>query len=258
MDIEKSDIDEEHADLVVSLQGFEGPIDLLLTLAKEQKVDLCRISILPLAEQYLSYIAEAKKLRLEVAADYLIMAAWLAYLKSRMLLPPKENDTEDEISSAEMSEALRFQLLRLEAMKKAAIDIQNLPQLGTDVFLSGKPEAIKIYNKPVYHLSIQELLTALAAPSRRRKPDSYKISPLTKFYSLEESVVRLKNLLGAFPSWASLQAYLPDFEDGKEDIEVRSAVASTFAAALELVKNGEIKIRQDNSFSPIYIKGGSE
>ncbi len=242
----------EAADLVLSLDGFEGPIDLMLTLAREQKLDLYKLAILPLAEQYLAYIAEARRLRLEVAADYLVMAAWLAFLKSRLLLPVLEQP-KDEMDPAAMAEALKFQLLRLEAMQKAARQIQEYPQLGSDVFMRGIPEPVEVEEKPVYFLPIQDLLTAIAAPSRRRKPETYSISP-TRLYSLEESVSRLRHLVGASPNWGVLQAYLPDVVAAEQILEVRSAIASTFAATLELVKNGELELRQDGTFAPIYMR----
>ncbi|MDR3424754.1 MAG: ScpA family protein [Alphaproteobacteria bacterium] len=240
------------AELVISLDGFEGPIDLLLSLAREQKVDLCKLAILPLAEQYLRYIAEARRLRLEIAADYLVMAAWLAYLKSRLLLPEPEQ-AKDETDPAAMAAALKFQLLRLEAMQKAAQQIQDRPQLGCDIFLRGLPEPVEVTEKPIYFLPIQDLLTALSAPLRRRKPETYNIVR-TRLYSLEESVARLRHLLGRMPSWGVLQNYLPDILGAEELMEVRSALASTFAATLELVKNGELEMRQDGSFAPIYLR----
>jgi segregation and condensation protein A len=242
----------ESADLVVALDGFEGPIDLLLTLAREQKLDLSTIAILPLAEQYLAFITSARKLRLEIAADYLVMAAWLAFLKSRLLLPEPPSDTT-EPDPAAMADALRFQLLRLEAMQKAAKEIQQKPQLGLDVFMRGMPEKIAVEENPVYYLPIQDLLSAIGAPLRRRKPDSYAIEP-TRLYSLEESVERLRDLLGVMPSWSTLLAFLPEMTDERAVLEVRSAFASTFAATLELVKNGELELRQDGTFAPIYLR----
>ena len=239
--------------LVVALDGFDGPIDLLLSLARDQKVDLGKLAILPLAEQYLAYIAEAHRLRLEIAADYLVMAAWLAFLKSRLLLPEPERVT-DEPNPADMAEALKFQLLRLEAMQKASKQLQERPQLGTDIFLRGIPEPVEIEEIPVWFLPIQDLLTAIAAPSRRRKPETYNIVR-TRLYSLEESVSRLRLLLGsAMPSWGAMQQFLPDVIAAEEVLEVRSAFASTFAATLELVKNGELELRQDGTFAPIYLR----
>lgn len=236
-------------DLVVNLEGFDGPIDLLLTLAREQKLDLSTISILALAEQYLAYIASARKLRLEVAADYLVMAAWLAYLKSRLLLPDLP---EDEPNPADMAEALKFQLLRLEAMQKASQRLFELPQLGTEIFLRGAPEAMPIEIKPVYYLPLYDLLSALGAPQRRRKPETYDIKP-TRLYSLEDTLIRLRRMIGSLPEWGTLQAFLPAL-DGHEELETKSAIASTFSAILEMVKAGELDLRQDGTYAPIYFK----
>jgi segregation and condensation protein A len=240
-------------DLVLALDGFEGPIDLLLNLAREQKLDLSTIAILPLAEQYLAYIASARKLRLEIAADYLVMAAWLAFLKSRLLLPEPPVAEEGEVDPVAMAEALKFQLLRLEAMQKAAKQIQDRPQLGIDVFLRGAPQPMEVEEKPVYFLPIQDLLGALSGPMRRRKPDSYNIAP-TRLYSMEESVERMRTLLGVMPSWGVLRSFMPLAPGEVPVLEQRSAIASTFAATLELVKNGELELRQDGTFAPIYIR----
>ncbi len=237
-------------DLVIALAGFDGPIDLLLNLAREQKVDLASLSILSLAEQYLEYINTARQLHLELAADYLVMAAWLAYLKSRLLLP---NDETEEENPAEMAEALKFQLLRLESMQKAARDLLNLPQLGSDFFLRGIPEAVEIEERPVYFLPLYDLLNALGAPQRRRKPESYDIKP-NRLYTMEESLTRLRRMLGGFSSWGRLQLFLPNLL-GHDKLESRSAIASTFAAVLEMVKSGEIELRQDRTFAPIYLRG---
>ncbi|MDD3182411.1 MAG: ScpA family protein [Alphaproteobacteria bacterium] len=240
-------------DLVVALDGFDGPIDLLLNLAREQKVDLSTISILALAEQYLDYIHSARNLRLEIAADYLVMAAWLAYLKSRLLLP---EIPEDEQNPAEMAEALKFQLLRLEAMQKVAAQLFDLPQLGADFFMRGCPDRMSIEEKPVYYLPIYDLLAALGAPQRRRKPNSYDIKP-TRLYSLEESLLRMRRMLGGLPNWDTLFAFLPNMK-GHEGLQARSAIASTFAAVLELVKAGEVELRQSQNFGTIYLRTRAE
>lgn len=247
----------EGADLVVALEGFEGPIDLLLNLAREQKVDLGKIAILPLAEQYLAFMASARKLRLEIAADYLVMAAWLAFLKSRLLLPEQEQAKEGEPDPVAMAEALKFQLQRLEAMQKAAKEIYDRPQLGIDVFMRGQPEEFEVEEKPIYFLPIQDLLSALSAPLRRKKPAAYNI-PVTRLYSLEETVARLRGLLGDMPDWSVLQSFLPEATSAEQVIEIRSAMASTFAASLELVKNGELELRQDRTFAPIYMRRRSD
>ncbi len=235
-------------DLVVAIDGFDGPLDLLLTLAREQKVDLARLSILALAEQYLAFIASARQLRLEVAADYLVMAAWLAYLKSRLLLP---EPPQDEADPADMAEALKFQLQRLEAMRQASQKLQDLPQLGSDTLLRGMPEALAIEDKPSYYLPLYDLLKALGAPQRRRKAENIRIKP-TRLYSMEESLNRLRQMLGAMPDWTMLVSFLP--EAVAEPLEARSAVASTFAAMLEMVKEGELECRQHGVFAPIYLR----
>lgn len=240
-------------DLHIMLDGFDGPIDLLLNLAREQKVDLSTISILALAEQYLAYIASARKLRLEVAADYLVMAAWLAYLKSRLLLP---DPPEDEPNAADMAEALKFQLLRLEAMQKASKELFELPQLGTEIFLRGDPEHMPIEIKPVYYLPLFDLLSALGAPQRRRKQESYDIKPM-RLFSLEDTLVRMRRMIGSLPDWGTLQAFLPAV-DGEETLETKSAMASTFTAILEMVKTGELDIRQDGTFAPIFFRRRSQ
>ncbi|HBM90648.1 MAG TPA: segregation/condensation protein A, partial [Rhodospirillaceae bacterium] len=246
---EKESASPEGTDLVVSFEGFDGPIDLLLTLAREQKVDLSRLSILALAEQYLDYIASVRKLRLEIAADYLVMAAWLAYLKSRLLLPDLP---EDESNPADMAEALKFQLLRLEAMQKASCALFEKPQLGTDFFLCHAADKMATQIKPVYYLPLYDLLSALGAPQRRRKPEIYDIKP-TRLYSIEESLERLRRLLGSLPNWGTLQGFLPNLK-GHGTLESKSAIASTFSAVLEMVKEGELELRQTDTFAPIYLK----
>jgi len=236
------------ADLVVALEGFDGPIDLLLSLAREQKVDLSRISVLALAEQYLAFISSARELQLEIAADYLVMAAWLAYLKSRLLLPEPPVDEPDP---ADMAEALRFQLQRLEAMRAVAQKLQDLPRLGVDVFARGMPEERTVEERPAYYLPLYDLLTALGAPHRRRKPERMRINVM-RLYSVEESMLRLRDMLGFLPGWSMLHKFLPDNLSGS--VERRSAWASTFAAVLEMVRAGEIEVRQDGLFAPIYLR----
>ncbi len=244
-------------DLVVALDGFDGPIDLLLNLARDQKLDLSTISILALAEQYLDYINRAREgaveLKLEIAADYLVMAAWLAYLKSRLLIPDVEEDEEDP---AEMAAALKFQLMRLEAMQKASRDLFELPQLGHDFYMRGIPEDIEVEVKPTYYLPLYDLLNALGAPQRRRKPETYDIKP-NRLYTMEESLTRLRRMLGGLPNWGTLQLFLPNML-GHDPLEKRSAIASTFAAVLEMVKAGELDLRQSQTFGSIYLKTKEE
>ena len=240
--------------LVVDLEGFEGPIDMLLTLAREQKVDLLSISILELADQYLSFISEARRLKLEVAADYLVMAAWLAYLKSRLLLPAEE--TEDEPSGSEMAEALAFQLRRLEAMQNSGGKVMALPRLGRDVFSRGAPEGVKILKTPVYDLSLYELLKSYGDQySRAKEGQLLEIAP-TEFYSVDDALDRLQLMLGKTPDWTTLISFLPD--DISEPLVWRSALASTFAASLELAKSGQIEIQQGQTFGPMYLRSKVE
>jgi segregation and condensation protein A len=235
--------------LVVDLEGYEGPIDMLLVLARQQKVDLLNISILQLADQYLAFISEAKRLRLEIAADYLVMAAWLAYLKSRLLLPEAEED--DEPSGPEMLEALAFQLRRLEAMQEVGGKVMSLPRLGRDVFSRGAPEGVKITRIPVYNLSLYDLLKAYGAQQSRGEAEVLEIAP-TEMYSVDEALERLSHLLGKIPEWETLRTFLPEgIQDG---VVLRSAIASTFAASLEMAKNGDLELRQSGAFKPIFLR----
>lgn len=246
--------EEEHVremyDLVLDLDGFEGPIDLLLTLARQQKVDLAKMSILKLAEQYLAFITAAKQLRLEVAADYLVMAAWLAYLKSRLLLPATEED--EEASGPELAEALTFQLRRLDSMREAGEKLLVLPRLGRDVFRRGAPEGMEVVRTAVYEVSLYDLLKAYG-DNRRRATGSHLTIEASQLYSLGDAIERLRGVMGEVGDWTSLSAFLP--EDLRDGLFMRSAVASTFAASLEMVKDGRANIRQSSAFGPIFIKG---
>lgn len=240
----------EMYDLVLDLEGFEGPIDLLLTLARQQKVDLSKMSILKLSEQYLAFITAAKQLRLEIAADYLVMAAWLAYLKSRLLLPVTED--EEEASGPELAEALTFQLRRLDAMRNAGEKLLVMPRLGRDVFRRGAPEGVEIVRTPVYQISLYDLLKAYG-DHRRRITGSHLTIEASQLYSLTDAIERLRGVIGEVKSWTSLRSFLP--EGLREGLFIRSAVASTFAGSLELVKEGKADMRQSSAFGPIFIKG---
>ena len=240
----------EMYDLVLDLDGFEGPIDLLLTLARQQKVDLAKMSILKLAEQYLGFITAAKQLRLEVAADYLVMAAWLAYLKSRLLLPATEED--EEASGPELAEALTFQLRRLDCMREAGEKLLVLPRLGRDVFRRGAPEGMEVVRTAVYEVSLYDLLKAYGDNSRRATGSHLTIEA-SQLYSLSDAIERLRGVMGEVGDWTSLSAFLP--EDLRDGLFMRSAVASTFAASLEMVKEGRANMRQSSAFGPIFIKG---
>jgi segregation and condensation protein A len=235
--------------LVLDLDGFEGPIDLLLTLARDQKVDITKISILALAEQYLAFIAHAQRVKLELAADYLVMAAWLAYLKSRLLLP--EDKGEEQPTGEQMAEALAFQLRRLESMQEAGRRLFDRPLMGRDVFTLGTPEGTEVVSEAIYEPSLYELMRCYGAIRSRDTDTMLQISP-QELYTVEQAVERLRQLLGHSLDWADLSAFLP--ENLKGSLIMRSALASTFAATLELVRQGQAELRQDGAFNPIYIR----
>lgn len=234
---------------VVSLEGFEGPIDLLLALARDQKVDLAHISILALANQYLAFVAEARRRDLELAADYLVMAAWLAYLKSKLLLP--KDETADEPSGEELAAALAFRLRRLEAMREAGVRLMARPRLGYDFFARGAPEPIAPTERTVIDLTLYELLKAYGESRRRREGSVLHIEPF-EIYTVEDALERLRSVVGHVPDWDVLWRYLP--KGLGTGLIWRSAVTSTFAASLELAKQGRIRIRQDAAFGPIYMR----
>jgi segregation and condensation protein A len=236
-------------ELLLDLDGFEGPIDALLALARDQKVDLRKISILELADQYLAFIARARRLRLELAADYLVMAAWLAYLKSRLLLP--EPPADGEPSGAELAAALAFQLQRLEAMQQAGKRLLALPQFGIDFFARGEPEPAKIIDVPVWDVTLFDLLKAYGTHPGRRKEGMLRIAPLNLF-SMDDALKRIGDMLGQVLDWTVLRNFLPEGLD--PPLQRRAAIAATFAASLELARNGRVELRQEGTFAPIYLR----
>jgi segregation and condensation protein A len=240
-------------ELVVDLDGYEGPIDVLLRLAREQKVDLTKISILQLADQYIAFISEARRLSLEIAADYLVMAAWLAYLKSRLLLPAPE--PEDEPTAAELAEALAFQLQRLEAMQQAGARLMARSLLGRDVFGRGAPEGLQLVSRTMYDVTLYDLLKAYGDSRRRGEPAVLEIRA-TELYSMDDALTRLGKIVGKVPEWRGLMSFLPANLRG--GLIERSAVAATFAASLELVRSGRLQLRQDIAFGPIYLRSPPE
>jgi len=240
---------EPGQDLVLELDGYEGPIDLLLALARDQKVDLGKISIMALADQYLAFIARQSSLRLDIAADYLVMAAWLAYLKSRLLLPIPPGD--EEPSGEELAEELEHRLRVLEAMQAAGTRLMARPRTGRDVFLRGAREGLAVIAVPVFDLGLYELLRAYGEGVRRRETAVLTIEPPV-FYSMGDALMRLTRLLGRLPDWREMTSFLP--EELRGEVFCRSALAATFAAALELVRSGRIELRQDRSFGPIYLR----
>lgn len=235
--------------LVLNLEGYEGPIDMLLAMARDQKFDLSTISILALADQYLAFVEEAGRQRLELAADYLVMAAWLAYLKSRMLLP---DEPEDEPTAAEMAEALAFQLQRLEAMQDAGQKLLSQPQLNKNFYGRGMTEKLVTISENSYQLELYDLLAAYGSVYQRKESRTFDITP-THLFSVEDAIIRLRHILGNIPSWSTLKDFIP-IASHNDPVIRRSAVASTFVATLELAKNGMIELRQDKSFGDIQLR----
>lgn len=237
--------------LIVDVNGFEGPLDLLLTLARDQKVDLAHISILALVEQYLAFIGELRRIRLEVAADYLVMAAWLAYLKSRLLLPDSESD-DDDPTGEELALALAFRLRRLEAMRDTAASLMNRNRLGRDVFPRGEPEGIKIDRKNEYVCDLYELLKAYAF-QRENQSVTHIIIRRQPVITIKEARTMLRRLVGDVADWAPMDMFLSEYVlDGKSRA---SAISSTFSASLELAHEGVIELKQTGVFAPIYLRG---
>jgi segregation and condensation protein A len=233
----------------VDLDGFEGPLDLLLTLAREQKVDLARISILALVEQYLVFIADRRRANLELAADYLVMAAWLAYLKSRLLLP--EPPAEDEPTAEEMAANLAFQLQRLEAMRQAGAALLQRPQLFRERFPRGAPEGLRREVTPWWQVSFYELLRAYGEVRQRGAVTRLEIEA-PDLFSPDDAIRRLEGLLGRMPRWSTLSAFLPP---GLTGLVARSALSAHLVAALELCRQGRIELRQDpGGFTPLWLR----
>jgi len=236
--------------LIIDVDGFEGPLDLLLTLSRSQKVDLRKISVLQLAEQYLAFVERARQLRIELAADYLVMAAWLAFLKSRLLLPP---DPQDEgPSGEELAAHLAFQLDRLEAMRKAAAQLMARDQLGRDFFARGIPENVTRVRKVTYTATLLDLMQGYA---RIRTKDEFRpfVMDREAILTMEQALERMRGVLGFAGDWTDISTFLPDGW-GTDPKKRRSATAATFAASLELAKRGMIELRQGDTFAPIQIR----
>jgi segregation and condensation protein A len=235
--------------LIVDVEGFEGPLDLLRTLARHQKVDLTKISILALADQYLAFIEQARKLRLELAADYLVMAAWLAYLKSRLLLPDV-SDVPGQ-SAEDMAASLAYRLRRLEAFRAVAQRLMERPQLDRDVFARGDPQPIADVKRPQYSATLYDLLTAYAAQREKRALAHVRFPPRT-VWSLAEAREAMRRLIGEANDWSELDSFLLAY---LVEPSLRSTVfASSFAATLELVREGVVEVHQHAAFAPIYLR----
>jgi segregation and condensation protein A len=249
------EVPREGEALVVALDGFEGPLDVLLILARTQKVDLAKISVLALAEQYLSFIAQAQELRLELAADYLVMAAWLAYLKSRLLLP-RESAGDDQPSGEELAARLAFRLQRLEAMRGAAATLMTRKRLGRDVFGRGMPEGVRTIRVRQFTAAIYDLLKAYSE-QRKRTIKHVHVVPRRVVWSIKEARERLQALVGKCDaSWVQLDLFLEQY--GAAPDIARTALASSFGATLEMARDGLVELSQAEPFAPIYVRKREE
>ena len=241
----------ESGAFIVDVEGFEGPLDLLLDLARRQKVDLSKISVLALVEQYLEFIAAARRLQLELAADYLVMAAWLAYLKSRLLLPRSDNGKGAEPEASDLAEALQFRLRRLEAIRAAAENLVNRPRLGRDIFLRGQPETPPAPSASQWRASLYELLSAYA--ERRQKQILNRVTLKQRFvWSLAHARSEIEKFAGQALDWTLIDSYIIAYCVSPE--ATRTVRASTLSATLEMAREGAISIRQDAPFAPLFIK----
>src|SRR5689334_14970493 len=234
-------------ELTLNLDGWEGPLDLLLNLARAQKVDLAQISILQLVEQYLTYLSEARALKLEIAADYLVMAAWLAYLKSCLLLP---KDPEQDPSPEEIALRLQLRLQRLDAMREAGARLLGRDRIGRDVFLRGAPEGLRLVRKSAWQIRDFDLFAAYGVVRARTQPALHVVHARSVM-TLDEAIERVSKMIGMALEWTVLESFLPVSQDPQFR---RSALASSFLAMLELARRGRLELAQDEPFAPIRLK----
>jgi segregation and condensation protein A len=247
-----AELAEQGEGLIVELEGYEGPLHVLLALARKQKVDLLKLSILKLADQYLAFVQQARRLDFNLAADYLVMAAWLAYLKSRLLLP-KPEPAGDEPAAADMAAALAFRLAKLDAMRRAVEALRERPQLGRDVFPRGDPDAVKVIPSTRLEGDLYQLMQAYAAQATRQAARRYKPRQRAEAYALEEARERLKSLLEELKAWTPLAGVAP-FGPAGQGPSRASYLASTLSASLDLVKEGMLEARQLEPFSEVYLR----
>jgi segregation and condensation protein A len=245
---------ESEPAFLVDVDGFEGPLDLLLELARRQKVDLAKISILALAEQYLTFVEEARRLRLELAADYLVMAAWLAFLKSKLLLPEPPKGGE-EPSAADLASALAERLRRLEAIRRAATALGQRARLGHDMFLRGAAEGVEVSTRPKFEAKLYDLLTAYARQRRKTAVTQVTLQQRA-VWSLAEAREALDRLVGVAQEWMALDDFLIQF--CLDAPTARTVRASAFSASLEMAREGRILLRQDRAFAPLWVKRGEQ
>jgi segregation and condensation protein A len=236
--------------LIVDVDGYEGPLDVLLALARAQKVDLRKISILALVEQYLSFIAAARRMQLDLAADYLVMASWLAYLKSRLLLPEAESDGEP--TPEELAERLTLQLQRLNAIRIAAARLMARDRLGLTVFSRGAPEGIRLVKTPQYSDTLLDLLKAYATQRVKKAAGGDYRMPKLEIFAIEDARHRLEKMLGLIVDWSTIETLVPEgFEHGRKR---RTGIASTLSASLEMARDGVLELRQMAPFAPLYLR----
>lgn len=240
-------MDEAGDTLTIDIDGWEGPLDLLLTLARAQKVDLRELSILALTEQYLAFIADARALRLELAADYLVMAAWLAYLKSALLLP---RDPDVEPSPEELALRLQLRLQRLDAMREAGARLMARDRIGRDVFERGAPEGLKVERRAAWQAGLYDLIAAYGAVQARNRLVMHVVSR-RPVMTLDQAIRRVEAMLGHAIGWTALERFLPAAADSAL---TRSARASSFLAMLELARQGRLELRQDGVFAPLWVR----
>jgi segregation and condensation protein A len=257
LDFAAADQADERDAFVVDLEGYEGPLHVLLALARTQKVDLLKLSITKLAEQYLAFVHEARRRNFALAADYLVMASWLAYLKSRLLLPRNEKGKGDEMPAEEMAAALAFRLQKLEAMRRAVEAIQSRPQLKRDVFTRGDPEALVIIPSDRIDASLYELMAAYVQQRRREEQRRYNPGQRVEAFQLEAARDWLRDILPRLEQWTPLEKIAPEkYED--EGPTQASYTASTLSASLELVKEGAMDVKQAEAFADIFLKRRGE
>lgn len=247
---------EHRQGLHIDTDGYEGPMHLLLELARKQKIDLLQISILDLVEQYLAFIRQSRQIRLDTAADYLVMAAWLTYLKSRLLLPEKADENEEGMHSDELAEQLRQRLIRLEAMRKAAGELMELKQLGIHVFRRGMPESVRCIRSSIWEANLHDLLKAYAWHQEKKQTRVMRVNK-RKTWSLKQARERLELMLGSITmqnanEWHTLDNYLLQFLANEK--EYRTALASSFGASLEMARDADLELRQSEAFGPIYFR----
>ena len=243
----------EDEGLVVDVDGFEGPLDLLLSMAREQKVDLLKISVVQLADQYLAFVHRVREHNLDLAAEYLVVAAWLAFLKSRLLLPAKEEEEEPPVSAAELAEQLAFRLKRLELMQQLGAKLLALPRLGVARFARGEVPDLPSNVRSIHDIGLNDLLHGYADHIIRTSVRTLHIEA-ADLWSVDDAIRRMEKLLGELPDWSHLSQYLPPTQG--DELKMRSATAATFVAALELARQGKAVLRQDGGdFAPILVRG---